>query len=180
MPVSGFQRPRADAGDLLRDCEPFGRMLPVGACRDRIVAPGGGRIAALRTLDPLECLGRGLQYALGLGETPEVGQHLAELELLAYDKIRIEARGRGSAFEKSLKGALTLKAEERERVLALYKEVAFKYKRPDWVVAALYRAGYVDERFAGALVYIATADEERGDYCGARWLATRRRSMFRS
>ena len=77
--------------------------------------------------------------------------NLAELELAKYDKVKIEARGRGTAFEKSLKAALNKKAEEREKALGLYKEVAFKYKRPDWVVAALYRAGYLDERFAAAL-----------------------------
>ena len=77
--------------------------------------------------------------------------NLAELELANYDKVKIEARGRGSGFEKSLKAALNKKAEEREKALGLYKEVAFKYKRPDWVVAALYRAGYLDERFAAAL-----------------------------
>ena len=77
--------------------------------------------------------------------------NLAELELSNYDKLKIEARGRGTAFEKSLKAALNKKAEEREKALSIYKEVAFKYKRPDWVVAALYRAGYLDERFAAAL-----------------------------
>jgi hypothetical protein len=29
--------------------------------------------------------------------------------------------------------------------------VAVKYKRPDWIVAALYRVGYIDERFSAAL-----------------------------
>ena len=77
--------------------------------------------------------------------------NLAELELGNYDKVKIEARGRGTAFEKSLKAALNKKAEEREKALSIYREVAFKYKRPDWVVAALYRAGYLDERFAAAL-----------------------------
>ena len=33
--------------------------------------------------------------------------------------------------------------------------------------------------FAGELLFIATADEERGDYCGARWLATQRPELVR-
>jgi TolA-binding protein len=77
--------------------------------------------------------------------------NLAEIQFADYDKIRIEAHGKGTSFEKSLKAALTKKAEEREKVLALYRDVAVKYKRPDWIVAALYRVGYIDERFSAAL-----------------------------
>ncbi len=33
--------------------------------------------------------------------------------------------------------------------------------------------------FSGELLFIATADEERGDYCGARWLATRHPDLVR-
>ncbi|MGZ4198817.1 MAG: M20/M25/M40 family metallo-hydrolase [Thermoleophilia bacterium] len=43
-------------------------------------------------------------------------------------------------------------------------------------VARLARAG---AQFAGELLFIATADEERGDYCGARWLATQRAELVR-
>ena len=43
-------------------------------------------------------------------------------------------------------------------------------------VTRLARAG---APFAGELLFIATADEERGDYCGARWLATRRPELVR-
>ncbi|MBS2022222.1 MAG: tetratricopeptide repeat protein, partial [Deltaproteobacteria bacterium] len=88
---------------------------------------------------------------LASASAAEAKFNLAELEFASYDKIRIEAHGRGNAFDKSLKAALTKKAEEREKVLALYKDVAVKYKRPDWIVAALYRVGHVDERFSNAL-----------------------------
>jgi cellulose synthase operon protein C len=88
---------------------------------------------------------------VGAAAAAEARFNLAEIELASYDRLKIEARGRGTAFEKSLKAALNKKAEEREKALGVYKEVAFKYKRPDWVVAALYRAGYLDERFAAAL-----------------------------
>ena len=43
-------------------------------------------------------------------------------------------------------------------------------------VARLARAG---APFAGELIFIATADEERGDYCGARWLAAQRPELVR-
>jgi acetylornithine deacetylase/succinyl-diaminopimelate desuccinylase-like protein len=43
-------------------------------------------------------------------------------------------------------------------------------------VARLARAG---APFAGELLFIATADEERGDYCGARWLVTRHPELVR-
>jgi acetylornithine deacetylase/succinyl-diaminopimelate desuccinylase-like protein len=33
--------------------------------------------------------------------------------------------------------------------------------------------------FAGEVLFVATADEERGDYCGARWLATNRPELVR-
>ncbi len=33
--------------------------------------------------------------------------------------------------------------------------------------------------FAGRVLYVATADEERGDYCGARWLAQNRPDLVR-
>ena len=97
---------------------------------------------------------RGLQPAdlLGAASAAEAKFNLAEFELQTYDRIRIEAHGHGKSFDKSLKAALTNKAEERERVLALYKDVALKYKRPDWIVAALYRIGYIDERFAASLL----------------------------
>jgi tetratricopeptide (TPR) repeat protein len=88
---------------------------------------------------------------LAAAAAAEAKFNLAELELQAYDRIRIEAHGRGAAFEKSLKAALNRKAEEREKVLAQYRDVAVKYKRPDWIVAALYRVGYIDERFSAAL-----------------------------
>jgi acetylornithine deacetylase/succinyl-diaminopimelate desuccinylase-like protein len=43
-------------------------------------------------------------------------------------------------------------------------------------VARLARAG---APFAGELLFIATADEERGDYCGARWLVTQHPELVR-
>ena len=43
-------------------------------------------------------------------------------------------------------------------------------------VARLARAG---APFAGELLFIATADEERGDYCGARWLVTTHPELVR-
>ncbi len=89
--------------------------------------------------------------ALGAAAAAEAKFNLAEQELQGYDRIRIEAHGRGSAFDRSLKAALTKKAEEREKVLAQYRDVAVKYKRPDWIVASLYRVGYIDERFSAAL-----------------------------
>jgi len=89
--------------------------------------------------------------ALASAAAAEAKFNLAEQELQGYDRIRIEAHGRGSAFDKSLKSALTRKAEEREKILAQYRDVAVKYKRPDWIVAALYRVGYIDERFSAAL-----------------------------
>ncbi len=88
---------------------------------------------------------------VGSAAAAEAKFNLAEIEFVDYDKVKIEAHGRGSAFEKSLKAALTKKAEEREKVMALYRDVAVKYKRPDWIVAALYRVGYIDEQFAAAL-----------------------------
>ena len=91
------------------------------------------------------------QDLIGAASAAEARFQLAEAEFARYETLRIEARGRGTAFEKSLKAALTKKAEEREKVLALYKAVAVKYQRPDWIVAALYRVGYVDERFSAAL-----------------------------
>ena len=93
----------------------------------------------------------GPQDALAAASAAEARFNLAEQELVNYDKIRIEAHGKGSNFEKSLKAALNKKAEEREKVLAQYRDVAVKYKRPDWIVAALYRVGYIDERFSAAL-----------------------------
>jgi acetylornithine deacetylase/succinyl-diaminopimelate desuccinylase-like protein len=43
-------------------------------------------------------------------------------------------------------------------------------------VARLARTG---ADFAGEIVYVATADEERGDYCGARWLVQNRPDLVR-
>ena len=43
-------------------------------------------------------------------------------------------------------------------------------------VTRLARAG---APFAGELLFIATADEERGDYCGARWLVARHPELGR-
>jgi TolA-binding protein len=93
----------------------------------------------------------GAQDALAAASAAEARFNLAEQTLLGYDRIRIEAHGQGNKFEKSLKAALNKKAEEREKVLAQYRDVAVKYKRPDWIVAALYRVGYIDERFSAAL-----------------------------
>ena len=77
--------------------------------------------------------------------------NLAEIAFADYDKIKIEAHGRGAALSKSLLASLNKKAEERKKVLSLYLDVAVKYKRPDWIVAALYRIGFADERFSAAL-----------------------------
>jgi len=43
-------------------------------------------------------------------------------------------------------------------------------------VARLAREG---AQFSGELLFMATADEERGDYCGARWLSTQRPELVR-
>ena len=101
------------------------------------------------------------QDALAAASAAEARFNLAEQELLDYDHIRIEAHGRGKNFEASLKAALNKKAEVREKILAQYRDVAVKYKRPDWIVAALYRVGYIDERFSAALTEAPVPPELR-------------------
>jgi len=44
---------------------------------------------------------------------------------------------------------------------------------------AVARLAHAGAPFAGELLYLATADEERGDYCGARWLVTHRPELVR-
>jgi acetylornithine deacetylase/succinyl-diaminopimelate desuccinylase-like protein len=44
---------------------------------------------------------------------------------------------------------------------------------------ALARVARSGARLAGSLVFAATADEERGDYCGARWLVQNRPDLVR-
>ena len=69
---------------------------------------------------------------------------VAEQELKDFDKLRIG--GRGKALEQSF----TLKRAGVKKVQASYAEV-FKYKRLEWTLAALYRQGYVLERFGATI-----------------------------
>jgi len=69
---------------------------------------------------------------------------VAEQELRDFDKLKIG--GRGKALEQSF----TLKRAGVKKVQASYAEV-FKYKRLEWTLAALYRQGYVLERFGATI-----------------------------
>ena len=69
---------------------------------------------------------------------------VSEQELKDFDKLKIG--GRGKALEKSF----TVKRAAVKKVQDSYAEV-FKYKRIEWTLAALYRRGYVLERFGATI-----------------------------
>jgi tetratricopeptide (TPR) repeat protein len=70
---------------------------------------------------------------------------LAEATLKAFDRLRIGGKG------KALENSFAAKRAGVKRVQDAYSEV-FKYKRLEWTLAALYRRGYVLERFASTLI----------------------------
>ncbi|HEY1908712.1 MAG TPA: hypothetical protein VGG91_21890, partial [Myxococcaceae bacterium] len=69
---------------------------------------------------------------------------VAEQELKEFDKLKIGGRG------KALENSFTVKRNGVKKVQASYAEV-FKYKRIEWTLAALYRQGYVLERFGATI-----------------------------
>jgi len=76
----------------------------------------------------------------GADAAAEARFQVAEQELKEFDKLKIG--GKGKALEKSF----TVKRAAVKKVQDSYAEV-FKYKRTEWSLAALYRRGYVLERF---------------------------------
>jgi TolA-binding protein len=72
---------------------------------------------------------------------------LAEVELRDFDKLKIS--GSGKALEKSFK----TKKDAVKEVQAEYDKI-IKYKRAEWTLAALYRKGYILERFGASLLEV--------------------------
>jgi TolA-binding protein len=70
---------------------------------------------------------------------------LAELELRNFDKLKIG--GKGKALEKSF----TAKTNAVKAINEAYARV-YPYKQLEWTLAALYRRGYVLERFATTII----------------------------
>lgn len=79
---------------------------------------------------------------------------LAEAELQRFDKLKIG--GSGKALERSFKAKQTAAASVGEA----YAKV-FPYKRLGWNLAALYRRGYISERFATTLIETPVPPEVR-------------------
>ena len=69
---------------------------------------------------------------------------MSEQDLKEFDKLKIGGRG------KALENSFTVKRAAVKKVQASYAEV-FKYKRLEWTLAALYRQGYVLERFGATI-----------------------------
>ncbi len=69
---------------------------------------------------------------------------VSEQDLREFDRLKIG--GRGKALEQSF----TVKRAGVKKVQSSYAEV-FKYKRVEWTLAALYRQGYVLERFGATI-----------------------------
>ncbi len=70
---------------------------------------------------------------------------LAEYQFAEFDKLKIGGSG------KALADTFKKKKEATKKVQDLYAEV-FKYKRLEWTLAALYRRGYILERFAQTII----------------------------
>ncbi|HET6984470.1 MAG TPA: tetratricopeptide repeat protein [Myxococcaceae bacterium] len=69
---------------------------------------------------------------------------VAEQDLKEFDKLKIGGKG------KALENSFTVKRNAVKKVQGSYAEV-FKYKRIEWTLAALYRQGYVLERFGATI-----------------------------
>jgi TolA-binding protein len=80
------------------------------------------------------------QAVEGADAAAEARFRVAELELKEFDKLKIGGRG------KALENSFAVKRAGVKKVQDAYGEV-FKYKRLEWTLAALYRRGYVLERF---------------------------------
>ncbi|MBK7863180.1 MAG: tetratricopeptide repeat protein [Archangiaceae bacterium] len=70
---------------------------------------------------------------------------LAEAQFADFDKLKIGGSG------KALTNAFKVKKDATKKVQDAYAEV-FKYKRLEWTLAALYRRGFILERFAQTIV----------------------------
>jgi TolA-binding protein len=80
------------------------------------------------------------QTVEGADAAAEARFQVAEQELKDFDKLKIGGRG------KALEQTFAVKRAAVKRVQDSYAQV-FKYKRLEWTLAALYRRGYVLERF---------------------------------
>jgi tetratricopeptide (TPR) repeat protein len=92
-----------------------------------------------RGLDPLA-------RPAGAAAAAEAQFRLAERELQRFDRGMLPSTSQAGALEKALKARLS----EMSKLASRYDEVK-RYQSPDWTVAALYRQGYLSERFARAL-----------------------------
>ena len=82
----------------------------------------------------------------GAAAAAEAQFRLAERELQRFDRSVLPATSQAGALEKALKAQLS----EMSKLSSRYEEVK-RFQSPDWTVAALYRQGYLSERFARAL-----------------------------
>ena len=80
----------------------------------------------------------------GADAAAEARFQVSEQDLKDFDKLKIGGRG------KALENSFTVKRAAVKKVQASYAEV-FKYKRLEWTLAALYRQGYVLERFGATI-----------------------------
>jgi len=80
----------------------------------------------------------------GADAAAEARFQVSEQDLREFDKLKIGGKG------KALENSFTVKRNAVKKVQSSYAEV-FKYKRIEWTLAALYRQGYVLERFGATI-----------------------------
>jgi TolA-binding protein len=85
------------------------------------------------------------KFPIAANAAAEARFHLAEYQFAEFDKLKIGGSG------KALTGSFDVKKKATKKLQDDYGEV-FKYKRLEWTLAALYRRGYVLERFAQTIV----------------------------
>ena len=111
----------------------------LGQTRDAIAAY---RLAAddfdRRHLDPVK-------HTLAADAAAQARFRLAELQLAQFERMRIHGRAR------TLERSFAQMGKAAQRLQDAYAQV-FRYKRLAWTLAALYRRGYVLERFGATIL----------------------------
>ncbi len=87
------------------------------------------------------------KYPAGAAAAAEARFRLAEPDLQRFERSGLPSTSQSGALERALKARLS----EMARLAGQYEEVK-RYQSPDWTVAALYRQGYLAERFAHSLL----------------------------
>jgi tetratricopeptide (TPR) repeat protein len=123
-------------------------ILRAGRAEDALGHEAAAKAAFSRSVAEFDR--RGLESRknpAGAAAVAEARFRLAEPDLQRFDRTGLPSTSQSGALERALNARLA----EMARLAGQYEKVK-RYQSPDWSVAALYRQGYLSERFAHSLL----------------------------